>query len=214
MAQAQALVFEKGMYGAEDSLWNHVSPATRKKVEEFCGKYSLPMDALVHLKPWVVALTMSTVPMMKAGLDPSLGIDMYFLNKADKKRIVEIESAQWQIDLLSGFSDDLQEKLLAASAEEGMDMSANLKRMQDAWASGDADKLDAITREATHTPPEITRALLEDRNPHMADVAEQFLKGKEQAFLVVGAAHMVGKDGLAAILAKRGYKVEQVALKK
>ncbi len=214
MAQAQALVFEKGMYGAEDSLWNHVSPETRKMVEEFGGKYSLPMDGLVHLKPWVVALTISTVPMMKAGLDPSLGIDMYFLNKADKKRIVEIESAQWQIDLLSGFSDELQEKLLAASAEEGMDMSANLKRMQDAWASGDADKLDAITREATHTPPEITRALLEDRNPHMADVAEQFLKGKEQAFLVVGAAHMVGKDGLAAILAKRGYKVEQVALKK
>ena len=48
---------------------------------------------------------------------------------------------------------------------------------------------------------------------HMADAAEQFLKGKEPAFLVVGAAHLVGKDGVAAILAQRGYKVEQVTLK-
>ena len=48
---------------------------------------------------------------------------------------------------------------------------------------------------------------------HMADVAEQFLKGKEQAFLVVGAAHLVGKEGVVTILVKRGYKVEQVPLK-
>jgi len=85
--------------------------------------------------------------------------------------------------------------------------------MRDAWSSGDADKLDAITRETTKTPEQITRAILQDRNPHMADTAEQFLKGKEQAFLVVGAAHLVGKEGVAAILARRGYKVEQVLLK-
>ena len=45
----------------------------------------------------------------------------------------------------------------------------------------------------------------------MADVAEQFLKGKEQAFVVVGAGHMVGPGGVVRILEKRGYKVEQVA---
>jgi uncharacterized protein YbaP (TraB family) len=48
----------------------------------------------------------------------------------------------------------------------------------------------------------------------MADVTEQFLKGKDQAFMIVGAAHMVGKDGVVNILRKRGYKVEQVALRK
>ena len=46
----------------------------------------------------------------------------------------------------------------------------------------------------------------------MADVAEQFLKGKEPAFVVVGAAHMVGQDGVVRILQKRGYKVEQVPI--
>jgi uncharacterized protein len=214
MSRAQAVVLEKGLYPTGDSLWNHVSPETRKKIEQFCEKYGLPASNLVSLKPWVVAITISTVPMMKAGMDPNLGIDMYFLNKSDKKRVVEIESADWQIDLLSGFSDDLQEKFLAAAVEEGIDTESSLKRMRDAWSSGDADQLDAITRESSKTPEKISRALLQDRNPHMADAAEQFLKGKEQAFLIVGAAHMVGKDGIVALLEKRGYKVEQVSLKK
>ncbi|MDE3165900.1 MAG: TraB/GumN family protein [Acidobacteriota bacterium] len=214
MAKAQAAIFAKGMYPEEDSLWNHISPGTREKVEQFCDRYQFPSMMLGRLKPWVAAITISTVPMMKAGLDPSLGIDMYFLNKADGKRIVEIESTDWQIDLLSGFSPELQEKLLAASADEGLDMQDTVKRLQDAWISGDAGKLEAITEESTRTPPEITRAVLQDRNPHMADAAETCLKGKQQAFLVVGAAHMLGKDGIVALLEKRGYKVEQVALAK
>jgi len=46
------------------------------------------------------------------------------------------------------------------------------------------------------------------------NISWQFLNGKEPTFLIVGAAHMVGKEGIVAILQKRGYKVEQVALKK
>jgi len=213
MAKLQAMVLEKGLYTSPDSLWNHVTPETWQKLEQFCEKYEMPVSNLAALKPWVVALTISTVPMMKAGMDPSLGIDMYFLNKAGNKRVVEIESTDWQINLISGFAEDLQEKFLAAAIEEGIGMQDGLKRMRDAWSSGDADKLDAITRETTKTPEQSTRAILQDRNPHMADTAEQFLKGKEQAFLVVGAAHLVGKEGVAAILARRGYKVEQVLLK-
>ncbi|MBS1857359.1 MAG: TraB/GumN family protein [Acidobacteria bacterium] len=214
MARMQAAIFAKGMYPEGDSLWSHISSDTRGKLEQFCERYQFPTEFLARLKPWVVSLTISTVPLIKAGFDPNLGIDMYFLNKAGDKRIVEIESADWQIDLLSGFAPDLQEKLLAASAEEGLDMQASLKRMQEAWAAGDTGKLEAITKESTRTPEAITRALLQDRNPHMADAAETCLKGKEQAFLVVGAAHMVGKEGVPALLEKRGYKVEQVTLKK
>jgi len=87
-----------------------------------------------------------------------------------------------------------------------------VKRLQDVWMSGDAAGLDALIHEKSSTPDAITRGMLEDRNPHMADVAEQHLKGKEIAFMVVGAAHMVGAEGVVKLLEKRGYKVEQVAL--
>jgi uncharacterized protein YbaP (TraB family) len=67
--------------------------------------------------------------------------------------------------------------------------------------------------EPTHSTEQVRKALGRDRNPHMADVAEQFLNGKEQAFVVVGAGSLVGKDGVVSILRTRGYKVEQVSLR-
>jgi len=214
MQKTQAMVLAKGMYPSDDDLWKHVSPETRKSVEQFCAKFELPVEALARMKPWVVAVTLATVPMLKGGMDPTLGIDNYFLEKSGKKRIVEIESTEWQLNLLSSFTDEQQEQFLRAASEEGTELMATLKRLQDAWTNGDAEKMDALIRDTSRTPQEINKKLLTDRNPHMADVAEQFLKGKDQAFLVVGAAHLVGKEGLVAVLKKRGYKVEQVLLKK
>ncbi len=214
MQKTQAMILGKGMYQGDDLLWNHVSPETRKSVEQFCAKFGVPAEAFARMKPWVVSLTAAVIPVMKMGMDPNLGIDKYFMDKAGNKRVVEIESADWQINLISGFSDELQEKLLVSATEEAADMQDNIKRLQASWSSGDMEKMDSQIRETSRTPEQITKMMLADRNPHMADVAEQFLKGKEQAFMVVGAAHMVGKDGIVSILQKRGYKVEQVALKK
>jgi uncharacterized protein YbaP (TraB family) len=213
----QALLPEEGLYPGDDLLWNHVSRETKEIVEQFCSTYGIPAERLAKMKPWVVAITAAVIPMIKSGMVPELGIDKYFLDKADKsrdkKRVVEIESAEWQLKLLSGFADDVQEKFLVGAMEEGTRMPERIKQIEEVWLSGDADRLDKLMSESFRSPG-ISKALLQDRNPHMADVAEQFLNGKQQAFFIVGAAHMVGKDGLVSILEKRGYKVEQVSLKK
>jgi uncharacterized protein len=217
MQKLTMLMMSKGMYQGEDSLWDHVSPETRKKVEAFCEKYQLPVAGFARMKPWVVAITAATIPAMKAGMDPNLGVDKYFLDKAKnsdpKKDVAEIESAEWQLDLLSGFSDALQAKFLDASIDQANKSLEHAKEIQEIWLSGDAARLEAAMKEDSG-PPEITKALLQDRNPHMADIAEQYLKGKDPAFFVVGAAHLVGKDGVVAALEKRGYKVQQVPLAK
>ncbi len=217
MQKLQAMMLSKGMYAGDDSLWDHVSPETRKQVEQFCDKYQMPAMVIARMKPWLVGITAATIPMIKAGMDPNLGIDKYFLDKAgqdgQKKTVVEIESAEWQMNLLSGFSDAVQAKLLTSSLEEAGKSIERGKEIQDLWMSGDTTKLEAAMHENAG-PPEVEKALLQDRNPHMADVAEQYLKGKDQAFFVVGAAHLVGADGVVHILEKRGYKVQQVTLAK
>jgi len=189
-----------------------VSLEPRQALEKFCEKYGFPAAAMAKFRPWMAAITVATLPLTKSGMEAGLGIDKYFLDKAVqvKKKVVEAESAEWQIKLLSGFPDEVQEKYMASALEEGG--VEKVKRLQDVWMSGDAAGLDALIHEKSSTPDAITRGMLEDRNPHMADVAEQHLKGKEIAFMVVGAAHMVGAEGVVKLLEKRGYKVEQVAL--
>jgi uncharacterized protein YbaP (TraB family) len=214
MLKTQALVMQSGLYPAGETLWDHVSPETRQLLEQFCTTYGLPAERLAMMKPWLVAVTTSVLPMLKSGMAPDLGIDKYFLDKAKDRRVVEIESAEWQLKLLSGFAESVQEKYLASAIKDAGETVDDVRRIQDSWIAGDVAQLEKRLAESSGGPPEVMKAMLQDRNPHMADVAEQFLKGKDVGFLVVGAAHLIGKDGVVAILEKRGYKVEQVALKK
>jgi uncharacterized protein YbaP (TraB family) len=200
-------------YAGGDTLWNHVSRQVRLRLEEFCRKYGFQPAAVARLKPWVVAVMVSTIPKARSGREAGLGIDKYFLDKADRagKRVVEIESAE-SLARLSRITGKMLEKSLAAAAEAGNDQSG--KRTEEIWMSGDADLLDRTLREAMSKDPiEVVEANVEERNPHMADVVEQFLKGREQAFVVVGAGHMVGRIGLVKLLEQRGYQVEQVAIR-
>jgi len=212
LQKMQMLVFQTGLYGGDETLWDHVSPETRQRLEAFCEKYGLPAMAMSKMKPWAAAMMISTIPLMKSGMEMSLGIDKHFLDKAEKaaKRVVEIESADEQMKLVSGITAEMLEKSVVASAKQ--DPEEYGKRLQQTWISGDTGQMEKIMREQTSDAVEFAKAMVEDRNQHMADVAEKFLKGKEQAFVVVGAGHMVGPGGMVRLLEKRGYKVEQVAI--
>ena len=212
LQQMQGLIFQTGMYPDDDTLWNHVSPEARQQLEAFCEKYSFPVAAMSKMKPWTAAMMVSTFPLMKNGMDFGLGIDKYFLDKAEqaKKRVVEIESAEEQMKLVSGITAEMLEKSLAAPSNQ--DPQEYIKQIQQAWMSGDTAQLEKVIQSQPSDPVEFAKSMLQDRNLRMADSAERFLKGKEPAFVVVGAAHMVGPDGVVRILQKRGYKVEQVPL--
>jgi len=215
----QALILGRGLYAGNDLLWNHVSKETRENVERFGSTYGIPTGALSKMKPWMAAVMVAGIPMARSGFAVESGIDMHFLDEADKAndkqhRVVEIESVESQLNLLSGFGDEVQEKLLAGALEESASMPEEMKEVEEVWRSGDADRMDRLMSESSHVPEQVEKVLVQDRNPHMADVAEQFLNGGEQAFVVVGAAHLVGKDGVVRILESRGYKVEQVLLAK
>jgi uncharacterized protein YbaP (TraB family) len=88
-----------------------------------------------------------------------------------------------------------------------------IKRLQTAYLSGDPDALQKIMDEESDMGTKsLTQKLLDDRNVTMAARLDEYLKGKEPAFVVVGAAHIIGDKGLAKQLRDKGYKVEQVTL--
>src|SRR5260370_8923459 len=127
-------------YAGDDKLWNHVSKRVRLRLEEFCGKYGLRATAMARLKPWVVAVMVSTIPKARSGREAGLGIDKYFLDRADKakQRVVEIES-DGSLRRLSSVTGEMLEKSLASSADRDTDGSG--KRPEEIPISRDADLL-------------------------------------------------------------------------
>jgi uncharacterized protein YbaP (TraB family) len=57
--------------------------------------------------------------------------------------------------------------------------------------------------------PEISRALVTDRNRSWMTRLDKMLNDKQDYLVIVGAMHLVGKDGLVELLKQRGFKVVQ-----
>ena len=210
-AKGMKLVQEFGLYSGDDTLANHVSKETVAILNQFCEKAGFPKTAFEKLKPWVVAVTVIAISLKAAGEDPALGIDQHFLDQAKSQRIEEMETAEYQLGLFSAASEQDQLELLTASLNQVDKTQQLMLKMQDAYLSGDAEKLVAVVREQDTLPKALRKKLIDDRNIAMAEKVEGYLKGNDQAFVVLGAAHVVGDTGIVKLLKAKGYKVEQVS---
>ena len=205
---------EKALYSGDDTVENHVSRQTYELIRKRGGELGLPTELLMKQKPWFLGLMLTSVGFLKLGFDPTHGIDQYFLSKAaGKKSILELESLEYQFNLLSNFSDRDQELFLLMALRDLDAFGKDMDRFLQAWVSGDTR---AIERMMTQSMTEDNRlssiyeALVYDRNRKMASRVEDFLKARETYFVIVGAGHLIGEKGIVEILRKKGYLVEHM----
>jgi hypothetical protein len=222
-AALQELLQDKGVYAGNDTLARHVSPATYRRVGGYAAELGLPTVLTDRLRPWALNVMITMLEAQHAGLKPELGIDQHFLDLAkdsyggNKKSVVELESAEAQLDLLAGFPDKQQAELLDATLEGAGRTKEALARLVDAWKSGDADAMHRITaadpvKKRPALKP-VFQKLVDDRNATMTKKIEAFLKSRKPTFVVVGAGHLSGPNSIPRLLQKRGYQVEQVRRK-
>jgi uncharacterized protein YbaP (TraB family) len=213
-AKAVGLVLQYGLYGEGDSLTKHLSKETAAALDDYCTKHNVPRISLEKQKPWVVAVTIAAMAWQQAGEDPTLGIDMHFLNESKPpQRIDELETMESQLSIFATATEEEQQGLLQSMLKEGDKAKEMIKRLQAAYVSGDPDALQKIMDEESDMGSKsLTKKLLDDRNVMMASKMDEYLKGTDPVFVVVGAAHIVGDKGVAKMLRDKGYKVEQVTL--
>jgi uncharacterized protein YbaP (TraB family) len=210
-SKLQPLLMSKGMYPFNDSLWNHVSPETRTLVTRFCNENGLPSEAFARVKPWLAIVMASTLPMQTSGMTAELGIDKHFLNLArNTMRVEQLETAEMQLRLMADIPESKQEQYLAATLKSSALSQQLIMEFKSTWMTGDAQKLDALISGAWDGAAGLQEKMFASRNPHMADAAEQCLKNNQRCFVVVGAGHLVGNQGVVKLLQDRGFKVEQL----
>ena len=190
----QPLLMSKGMYPFDDSLWNHVSPETKTLVSRFCDDNGVPSQVFARVKPWLATVMASMLPMQTSGMSPELGIDQHFLNLArNTMRVEQLETAEGQLRLLADIPENKQEQYLVATLKSAALTQQLVKDFKTAWMTGDANRLDTLVSGSWEGATELQKSMFDDRNPHMADVAEQCLKSNQRCFVVVGAGHLVGQ---------------------
>ena len=208
---AQLKLLTRGLLPANTSLDKVISPSTYALVTKRIGDLGLPIEPLKRFKPWMLAMTLVEMEWQKAGFDASLGLDRHFYDRAtvEGKRVQGLETLDYQLSLFDDMAMEHQERMLAESLEDFDNERSNVLALTDAWKAGEAAKVERIVLDDVNDDPILYRRLLVDRNRNWLPTLDGLLARNGRAFVVVGAAHLVGPDGLLAMLAAKGYKVEQ-----
>jgi uncharacterized protein YbaP (TraB family) len=201
----------KAMLTDGKTLDQIVSPEVYAEVKRRGEKSGLPMMAIQRMKPWLVAITLMAPTLQAAGFKPELGIDQHFfdLAKASGMPRDSLETIAYQLDRFDQMSPKLQEDLLKTTMEDLDSEVSGVKEMAQAWSFGNVAEMEQTNIKALKESPELYQRLLVERNHNWVPRIETCLKQKSGCFVVVGAAHLVGSDGLPALLAKQGYTVTQ-----
>jgi uncharacterized protein YbaP (TraB family) len=99
-----------------------------------------------------------------------------------------------------------------------LDESADsLEEMATAWRTGDEDALSELAREGVDELPGLEAVydvLLGERNrrwvKQLRPILEDAARADETVFVAVGALHLVGDEGLVALLREAGYRAESI----
>ena len=152
---------------------------------------------------------------MHLGFYPQYGIDVYFINKAlkDNKEILEIESAEEQIEILYSLSEKEQDLFLLYTLIDLDNFEKELKQITEAWKNADAGKLVSILNSNLIRYPQfkpLYEKLIYERNRKILNKIEELLKRSKTYFVIVGVGHLIGKSGVIKELKEKGYKINQL----
>jgi uncharacterized protein YbaP (TraB family) len=209
---AQMGILTRGMLPAGQSLDKVLSPATLALVQKATGDLGGAGGPLMQFKPWMLAITLQGLELMKSGFDPELGLDKHFYDQARDggKAVQGLETTEFQISLFDTMTMEQQDRMLAETLKELATETASVNKLGDAWKAGDLATVQTIALADIKSDPLIYQRLLVDRNKKWMPKIEALFARRGHALVIVGAAHLVGPDGLLAMLRAKGYTVEQL----
>jgi len=208
---AQRITLEKAVYRDGSTLAQNISQETYQLAAKRATELGIDVRLINPMKPWFAALTLVAIKLQAIGLDSNLGVDHYLANEAKRsgKPTSGLETLEFQIGLLDQLSKKDQELMLRETVTELELLDKNLNEIIQSWLKGDGDLLAKLLLAGMMEYPDLHQKIIVDRNRRWVPELEKLLQQGGGAMVAVGAAHLVGKDGVIEMLKAKGYSVEQ-----
>lgn len=197
------------------TLHDVVSAGTLARFGEYAAERGMDVGPIERFKPWFLAQTLVIHELTQAGYDPELGIDRLLMNEASgHKPITGLETLDEQLALYDAVPADVQELLLLDTLNRAPQIARETEELIGIWERGDAARLYEVVFAPLEQDPKLESfydLVYFGRNRAMAARLAKMAGDGRTRFVVVGAGHMVGRRGIPAELARRGYRVSRVA---
>lgn len=222
--QSHALVMEVDMTHISQAQWQEMGAITRL-VDGKTLKDHLPMDLyrrtliaagqngltesmLAPLRPWFAAITLTQAALERTGYRGEFGVDQHFARRANDggKPIVGLETLLEQLGYLASVGDN-QTLMLESTLDELPELKTGFDGVMKAWQEGDQATLINLLKEEM-APPKLQawleQTLLAERNRNWV---KKWPDLPNESFIVVGALHLYGEQGLLALLEQQGWHI-------
>ncbi len=210
--QAGAMtLMQRGLYADGSTLCSHVADSTCALVETRLEGLEMLRPTLERAEPWLAGMLLTTTTLQQAGYRADLGLDLHFYTRAmaDGKPVRGLETLNQQIDFFDTMPPEAQEAFLHYTLAEIDRAVEGVDAMAAWWKEGDADALYARAAADLDAQPDVRERLLTARNRAWIAPIEKLVAEGQTPLVVVGALHLLGPDGLIALLEQRGFTVEQ-----
>jgi len=207
-------LLEQSIYPEGQSVQDDLSVETFNLLKEYLEFNNLPIEEVLKLKPWLIVQVIENLELLRLGLDPSYGFDFYFLEKAyiEKKKIAQIENPLDTVFAIANFDD--QDMLLYSTLNELGTLRDFYFDLAEAWKKGDRVSMEKLLFEDellnTKSGRELMDILFNKRNKQMVEQITRYLNMSKNHFIVVGAAHYLGEEGIIGLLENEGLTVLQL----
>ena len=209
----QAMLLSKGTYQGHQTIKDHLSRQTYQLLMDYLDKQGIPATLFLNYKPGMLVMTLTSMELMKYGFSPNQGIDLHFLRKArGRKTILELETLEQQLDMLMNLPQE--DQMLQQTIKEFDTYPQLMQSLIHSWKTGDKQKLtevliDKPLREYPSSRP-VFEKMFVARNHEMVKKLKHYLRSRESYFVVVGAGHLVGNQGIIRLLEQSGYRARRI----
>jgi len=197
------------------TLENLVAPDVLRAIRDHYGFGRREWEARLRMQPWALEMLLIGQDDERIETESRWSVDAYFLRRAraDGRPVIELETADAQLEAFAGGTLEEQAAALTARFRRIQDWDRTMFELVDAWRLGDDATLARI-KDRTFGPCQPTSTQRErvfgQRDRAMADRLAALLREGDTVFVVVGALHLVGPDSLPALLRARGLEVRRV----
>jgi len=218
MGSAQFKILSLAMFNGDTTLRKVLSRNTYNALKKYLKKQGMDVAMFERFRPWMVGFTIMGMKMMSGGEDDDggsmePGVDMIAQQRAEERGIPTrgLETIDFQLGLFTGLSLKEQEAFIMQQLREGDTESDTFEQLVGSWKRGDSAALVRSIEKEYPKNSDGYRKLIVARNDAWVPQIEAWLREPKRFVVVVGAAHLVGADGVVAQLKSRGYRVERVA---
>lgn len=209
----QRSMLEYTLLPAGATLDQVIAPRTLTLLNSYLTQQAIPPASLAMLKPVMIATQLSVLRLMALGYLPDHGLEHHFISRRGDRAILELETIDQQLQVLTSPTMALQDQLLLDTLTQMPEMQVTVAALMVAWLAGDDIELQRLFDEQSGQSAAyqaFMEQLLDKRNHAMANRIEELLDGRQTYFVLVGAAHLTGDEGIVALLEAQGYLARRI----